>query len=285
MGTVWLLATMGKLLLALCIQVFLVACVHCWVELTTTFPSYNAQPRTEKEAQDAGWTKIEDATDRFAGVRYYPPMPVPDKALIYDTSGTVVGFQSVVPEGNFVSGDCTYNEFYARDTIAGQKFCMSTVYFQDPRTISVDKVAGDEDDVQELHLQKRESWKTDADLLRIPHYYQEAEANQDKWILHKYFLGMGHHVTKLEDDMEDCLRATPFQALYAWDDDHRCVNTGFVSSHLTTNTGDGWEKPGDIAIRLIFSNPPQCVLDAGAVGNATTMHTFLGGSTTYCVTD
>ena len=65
---------------------------------------------------------------------------------------------------------------------------MSTVYFQDPRTISVDKVAGDEDDVQELHLQKRESWKTDADLLRIPHYYQEAEANQDKWILHKYFL-------------------------------------------------------------------------------------------------
>ena len=48
-------------------------------------------------------------------------MPVPDKALIYDTSGTVVGFQSVVPEGNFVSGDCTYNEFYARETIAGQK--------------------------------------------------------------------------------------------------------------------------------------------------------------------
>ena len=47
-------------------QVFLVACVQCWVELTTTFPSYNAQPRTEKEAQDAGWTKIEDATDRYA---------------------------------------------------------------------------------------------------------------------------------------------------------------------------------------------------------------------------
>ena len=56
-------AFLGKFDLSL--QVFLVACVQCWVELTTTFPSYNAQPRTEKEAQDAGWTKIEDDTDRY----------------------------------------------------------------------------------------------------------------------------------------------------------------------------------------------------------------------------
>ena len=46
-----------------------------------------------------------------------------------------------------------------------------------------------------------------------------------------------------------------------------------------------WEKPGSVAIDLIFVNPPQCVLDAGHAGNATTMHVFLGGSTSYCLTD
>ena len=46
-------------------------------------------------------------------------MDVPDKVLIYDTVGQVVGLQSGAPETDFVSGDCTKNDFYVRDTING----------------------------------------------------------------------------------------------------------------------------------------------------------------------
>ena len=54
--------------------------------------------------------------------------------------------------------------------------------------------------------------------------------------------GMGHHATRPDAILEDCITATPFQALYAWNDDHECVNSGFVSSHLTTTTGDGYVR-------------------------------------------
>ena len=42
-----------------------VAVAHGWVELTTTFGSYNPQPRTAAEAQSAGWVKIEDPSNRY----------------------------------------------------------------------------------------------------------------------------------------------------------------------------------------------------------------------------
>merc|ERR1712168_1150564 len=98
------------------------AAIHGWVELTTTFGSWNSQPRSLTEAQDAGWIKIQDATEGFAGVRYYPPMDVPDKVLIYDGKGQVVGLQSGAPESDFVSGNCTLNQFCVRDVIAGKQF-------------------------------------------------------------------------------------------------------------------------------------------------------------------
>ena len=46
-------------------------------------------------------------------------MGVPDKVLIYDNVGLVVVLQSGAPETDFVSGDCTKNDFYVRDTING----------------------------------------------------------------------------------------------------------------------------------------------------------------------
>lgn len=261
-----------------------VAVAHGWVELTTTFGLKNPQPRTAAEAQSAGWVKIEDPSNRFAGARYHPPMDVPDKVLIYDTVGQVAGLQSGAPEADFVSGDCTKNDFYVRDKINGIQFCLATYYFKNPWTIS--KVAAMDDEMEEeIHLQRGDSWEAEGSLIRVPQYYSELKDNPDKWVLHRYFSGMGQHATRPDAILEDCITATPFQALYAWNDDHECVNSGFVASHLSTTTGDGWEKPGSDVIDMIFVNPPQCVLDAGHAGNATTMHVFLGGSTTHCLTD
>ena len=46
------------------------------------------------------------------------------------------------------------------------------------------------DDVEEIHLQKGDSWMSDENLIRVPKYYSELEANPDKWVLHRYFLVM-----------------------------------------------------------------------------------------------
>merc|ERR1712156_729057 len=96
-----------KNLTSLILLLTIPAAIHGWVELTTTFGASNPQPRTVAEAEGQGWIKIDDATGRFAGVRYYPPMDIPDKVLIYDGLGNVVGLQSGAPESDFVSGNCT----------------------------------------------------------------------------------------------------------------------------------------------------------------------------------
>ena len=135
-------------------------------------------------------------------------MDVPDKVLIYDTVGQVVGLQSGAPEADFVSGDCTKNDFYVRDTINGiqawsgqlwsshlakenslftlLQFCLATYYFKDPRAIS--NVAAMDDNVEEIHLQRGDSWEAEGSLIRVPKYYSELEANPDQWVLHRYFL-------------------------------------------------------------------------------------------------
>ena len=61
--------------------------------------------------------KCEPCFNRFAGVRYLPPMAVPNMVLIFDSDGQVIGLQSGAPEVDFISGDCTKNDFYVRDTI------------------------------------------------------------------------------------------------------------------------------------------------------------------------
>ena len=137
-------------------------------------------------------------------------MDVPDKVLIYDTVGLVVGLQSGAPETDFVSGDCTKNDFYVRDTINGiqawwekltsshsafdkksfsftlLQFCLATYYFTDPRAIS--NFAAMDANVEEIHLQRGDSWEAEGSLIRVPKYYSELEANPDQWVLHRYFL-------------------------------------------------------------------------------------------------
>ena len=71
--------------------------------------------------------KCEPCFHRFAGVRYLPPMDVPDKVLIFDSDGQVIGLQSGAPEFHFMSGDCTKNDFYVRDTIVGQQVELITL--------------------------------------------------------------------------------------------------------------------------------------------------------------
>ena len=61
------------------------------------------------------------------------------------------------------------------------QFCLSTYYFKDPRTSGMD------DTVEEIHLQRGDSWNSDENLIRVPKYYSELEANADKRILHRYF--------------------------------------------------------------------------------------------------
>ena len=66
------------------------------------------------------------------------------------------------------------------------QFCLATYYFKNPRTIS--NVAAMDDNVEEIHLQRGDSWEADGSLIRVPKYYSELEANPDQWVLHRYFL-------------------------------------------------------------------------------------------------
>jgi len=261
--------------------------IYGWVELTTTYGSLNPQPQTLAEAKAAGWVIIDNSTERFAGVRYIPDMDVPDMVLIFDSDGQVIGLQSGAPEVDFVSGDCTQNDFYVRDTIdtivngtiVGEQFCLATYYFKDPRV-----PRGSMNDVEEIHLQMGDSWMSPNNLIRVPKYYSELKDNQ-QWVLGNYVQGMGHHAS-FPDALEECITPTPFQALYALNDENECVSSGFVASHMSTTTGDGWEKATSGMLKAIFKNLPQCTLDAGDNGKTTSMHVFLGNSTSQCsVTD
>ena len=40
-----------------------------WVELKTTFRSFNSQPRTVADAEAEGWVKIDNSTERFVVVQ------------------------------------------------------------------------------------------------------------------------------------------------------------------------------------------------------------------------
>jgi len=270
---------------------------HEWVELRTTFGKNNPQPRTKDDAEKAGWIKIEDSTDRnetrFAGaVRYFPPMAVPDKVLIYDDAGDVVGFQSGTPESDLVPGNnCSMNPYYTRDIIAGEKasktwnttYCLITVYFQDPR-----KIGTENDAVKELHVQIGESWENDSDLVRIPRKLSEVEANPDEWEFaaapnSTYFPGMGHHTNKKNLAPDDCLGSFPIQVLYALDDNQECTNSGFVSGHYAATDGTGWEKPPAKIIQMVKPTKlPKCMIEYANKGKIRTMHTFLAGSTKKC---
>jgi len=258
--------------------------IYGWVELTTTFGSLNPQPQTVAAAEAAGWVIIDNSTERFAGVRYIPDMDVPDMVLIFDSDGQVIGLQSGAPEVDFMSGDCTKNDFYVRDTIVGEQFCLATYYFKDPRV-----PRGSMNDVEEIHLQMGDSWMSPNNLIRVPKYYSELKAYHDQWVLHKYVEGMGHHVTFPDSTLEDkCLSATPFQALYALNDNNECVNSGFTATHFMSTTGDGWENTWTSGIlQMVYVDIPQCTLAATNAGNLTTMHVFLGNSTSQCpsVTD
>lgn len=66
------------------------------------------------------------------------------------------------------------------------QFCLATYYFKDPRAIS--NVAAMDDNVEEIHLQRGDSWEAEGSLIRVPKYYSELEANPDQWVLHRYFL-------------------------------------------------------------------------------------------------
>ena len=82
---------------------------------------------------------------------------------------------------------------------------------------------------------------------------------------------------------EDCDGLRPYQLLYA-QNNFECVNTGIVWQHIAkTPERDSWEKPTTPAIKLILENPAQCELDLADKKSVTTMHVFMGGSTTYCV--
>jgi len=253
--------------------------VHAWTELTTTYGSSNAQPRTVADAKKAGWIKINDcfSENRFAGIRYAPPMDIPDMMLLFDVKGNVAGMQSVLPEADMITQNCSINDYYVRDVINNSHFCVSTMYFKDPRSIC--SASCSRDKVDKLMLQIGEGLDN---LDVVPGHYDNAANNTDDWIAQNYFLGMGHHFTHTEVDLEDCPRLRPIQTLYASTSEHGCANTGFVWSHISSTTGQTWEKPGRAVVFLIFRSAPACVVDKASNNMVTTMHVFLGGSTSNC---
>jgi len=249
-----------------------------WVELKTTFRQNNLQPRTSIEAEENKWIKILDKTKRFAGFRYYPPMEIPDKVLIYDGKGQVVGFQSCISATDFALKNFTLNPFYIKDVIGGKEVYLATVYFKDPRSLTKKK------STEELYLQKGEDWHSDKNLLRVPRKYSEVKANQGKWNLDQYVPGMGHHVSiRVNMTANDCAMNPPIQALYALNKDKECVNTGFLVFHFTSSSGTGWEKPNSNIMKLLFPHILPCAFPLMDKGGASSMHVFLGGSTSRCL--
>jgi len=252
-----------------------------WKELSTTFMKSNHQPRTVADAEAAGWIKINGCEDtRFAGDRYAPPLDTPDMMLLYDTEGNVAGMQSVVPQEELqFTCDGTVNDFYVLDVINGMNLCLTTVYFVYPPAAICD--SGAMAPMDKLSFQMGQAYE-DANLYQAQETYDTADNSID-WVAQNYFIGMGHHFVPPYPEVEDCTKVKPFQTLYA-QTNLQCTISGFVWQHISsTPERDGWEKPPKVAVEMILSHPPQCILDGADKKLATTMHVFLGGSTTYCL--
>lgn len=246
--------------------------------IITTFLKNNKQPMLEGEAKALGWTKVGDCSSkRFAGTRYVSPMATPTMAILYDHNGKAAGIQHMTPIDDMVHPCDGTNPYYVQDVIHSKVYCISTVYFTNPSNICTTGMPpGDADLI--LYTQKGDNYENSEGTQPT---YNEA-ANDNRFQAEKYFLGMGHHFTFKEAEPENCIKARPFQAIYARLNG-KCRLTAFVSSHLSkVAEKDGWEKPGAIPIRLILKNPAQCILDAAGKSQITTMHVFLRDSTSYC---
>jgi len=231
-----------------------------------------------------------------------------DFTFIFDVDGNVAGMQSTMPLDSFnldKPWQCTDNEFYqaANFTFPAdyfphppieREYCVATIYFRHPSTINTKGYKADPSkDI--LYLQKGDSYD-DANLVAFPKRYEDAVKNNPFWKKDKFFLGMGHHITRHEQKGKteyDCMNFMPIQGLYAHVDGE-CINTGFVWQHANTFVKDkgmfspdgkkSLEAPPSMAVRAIINDPPKCETDLADIGYVKTQHVFLGGSTTYCYT-
>jgi len=252
-------------------------------------------PATHLSGMPLGYKWIDktnkcNSSSKYAGYRLVEDNydgSEPSIVLLYDNNNQdggsyypVVGLQSIVPRNSFKGYDCLENEYYTVDTIDHIEYCVLTAYFKDPSLICGDKFVVD----NQMYFQKGEGIHN---LVKVPGTYAEAAASDSAWHTDKYFLGMGHHFTPRRHGSNDCVKdIAPFQAMYAYVDGH-CHNTGFVFQHYNSDahSKDRFEEPNSIATKAILSDPAQCVVDCASDGMMRTMHAFLGGSTTYCVTN
>lgn len=291
--------------------------VHCAIlsfnQFHTTFRAFghsDVRPTTIEEITDPNakhdsksFVRINDdhsgcsldfKNDKYAGYRYVQKSKIwpnslqkegkPNMVIIYDKDGKMAGAQSLLPSNSFQGWDCSENEFYTKDTIDNEEFCVTTIYFRDPATICyANKTAA-----SALYLQKGKYYYPE-NLVKFPETLLDVARDSENWHVDKYFLGMGHHARRNEHGSEDCKMHMPVQILYAYVDGH-CVNTGFDWQHYNNNVtdyrfskeGDEWENPPAIAVKSVLNGAAKCQLDSADKGLVKTYHGFLGGSTTYC---
>lgn len=263
----------------------LVPLANAWVELKTNYAppgTPNSQPFTAHEAAQRGWKTL--GTDGcksegaiWPGTRMIPDIKLPDMVVIYDVDGKFAGMQSGMPASEFEGGACPPVPWYISTTVKNMEYCLATMYFMDPATICS---SGKKED--RMFFQEGATYMDKDKLVAIPRTWNDAQT--DYWKSHFFFLGMGHHVLPSMPEPENCLMMRPYQILYARKGSE-CAVTGMVWQHLQTNTleHDNWEKTPTAGMKMIIRDPSNCFSTIVARKKLTTMHTFFGGSTAYCM--
>jgi len=231
--------------------------------------AYESQPRTEREALDYGYSRINTGgcSETFLGNAYGHP-DEPSFVVLFDVAGYIAGVQNVV----LTSAQPTVPlPAYQLGTFFGQEAWFNTAYFVDPEIIC-DKGRTEaqwEEQGTADRLWFQDGPIADRNFVKIP-LTQEGADSEARWYKHFCFIGMGTHYMEFNyDPDQDCDTVFPIHILY-----DQGVITGFVWQQNVFLPGDRWEHPDHMAVSLIVDRPPKCLDEYTNSGSASTLHHF-----------